>query len=60
MQRDFEIEGVAIFGDAVVCVVDSLDGVSEGRCPLGNVAGFCENAVKLAWLEVGFGCAGHG
>jgi len=59
MRRDFEIEGPAIFADGVVCVVDSLDGVSEGRRLLGNVAGLCKNAIKLAWLKIEFGCAGY-
>jgi hypothetical protein len=48
MQRHFEIEDLAILCDAMVHVVDPLNGIGEGRCPLWNVAGLRENVVKLA------------
>jgi hypothetical protein len=48
MQRDFEMEDLAILCDAMVHVVDAFNGVSEDRGPLRNVAGLRQNVVKLA------------
>jgi hypothetical protein len=50
MQRDFEIEDLTIFCDAMAHMIDSLNGVGEDRGPLWNVSRLRENVVKLAWF----------
>lgn len=50
MQGDLEIEDLAIAGDAIVHVVDALNGVGEDGSPLWNVADFREDVVKPARL----------
>jgi hypothetical protein len=49
-QKDFEIESVAILGDAIVHVVDVLNGVSEDGSPFWNVADVREYIIKPSRL----------
>ena len=47
IDRDLDIEYFAVPGDAILLVINLLDGVSENRRPFGDIVSFSKNVEKL-------------
>src|SRR6185369_14820364 len=60
MEEELHVEAVAVFCDAEVRVIDSLNRIGKDGRPFGNIAYFSENVVDLARLKIGLGGTRYG